>query len=123
MIDPASVIEHTLLRADATRQDIERLCSEAREYRFHAVCVNGSRVEQARHALEETEVKVVTVAGFPLGASDADAKRYEIEAAVDAGAHEIDVVLNVGRLKDGDLMAIVAAGIGYAWGAACVRWG
>ena len=102
MIDPASVIEHTLLRADATRQDIERLCSEAREHRFHAVCVNGSRVEQARHALEETEVKVVTVAGFPLGASDADAKRYEIEAAVDAGAHEIDVVLNVGRLKDGD---------------------
>lgn len=102
MIDPASVIEHTLLRADATRQDIEHLCAEAREHRFYAVCVNGSRVEQARHALEETEVKVVTVAGFPLGATDADAKRYEIEAAVDAGAHEVDVVLNVGRLKDGD---------------------
>ncbi|MHB1308713.1 MAG: deoxyribose-phosphate aldolase [Limisphaerales bacterium] len=102
MIDPASVIEHTLLRADATRQDIEHLCAEAHEHRFYAVCVNGSRVEQARHALEETEVKVVTVAGFPLGATDADAKRYEIEAALDAGAHEVDVVLNVGRLKDGD---------------------
>jgi len=98
----ARYIDQTLLRADATAKDIERLCEEAREHGFCAVCVNGSRVELARHLLETTEVKVSTVIGFPLGAMDADAKRYETEAAIDAGAQEVDVVLNIGRLKDGD---------------------
>jgi len=102
MIELAAYIDHTLLRADATAADIRRLCAEAREHRFHAVCVNGSRIEVARHCLEDSEVKVVAVAGFPLGAMEADAKRYEVEAAVDAGAQELDVVLNLGRLKDGD---------------------
>jgi deoxyribose-phosphate aldolase len=95
-------IDHTLLKADATAKDIEKLCAEAREHKFGCVCVNGSRVELARHLLEETEVKVATAVGFPLGAMEADAKRYETEAAIEAGAHEIDVVLNIGRLKDGD---------------------
>ncbi len=98
----ADYIDHTCLRPDATAKDIEWLCAEAREHRFYAVCVNGSRVELARHCLEETTVKVATVVGFPLGAMDADAKRFETEAAVDAGAQEIDMVLNIGRLKDGD---------------------
>lgn len=98
----ADYIDHTCLRPDATAKDIERLCAEAREHHFCAVCVNGSRVELARHCLEDTAVKVATVVGFPLGAMDADAKRFETEAAVDAGAQEIDVVLNLGRLKDGE---------------------
>ena len=100
--DLARFIDHTLLKADTTAKDIEKLCAEAREHSFYGVCVNGSRVQQARHLLEETDIKVVCVVGFPLGAASGDAKRFETEAAIDEGAHEIDVVLNVGRLKDGD---------------------
>jgi deoxyribose-phosphate aldolase len=102
MQDIAKYIDHTLLKPDATAAAIEALCAEARCHSLHAVCVNGCWVELARHHLEGTEVKVATVVGFPLGAMDADAKRYETEAAIDAGAHEIDMVLNVGRLKDGE---------------------
>jgi deoxyribose-phosphate aldolase len=98
----ASYIEHTLLRPDANRAAILRLCAEAREHEFCAVCVQGSWVAEARHALEGSEIKVVTVAGFPLGGAASDVKRFATEVAVDDGAHEIDVVLNVGRLKDGD---------------------
>ncbi|MCS7338313.1 MAG: deoxyribose-phosphate aldolase [Verrucomicrobiae bacterium] len=98
----ARLIDHTLLRPDATAKDIEKLCSEAREFNFYSVCVHGSRVQQARYLLEDTDVKVCCVVGFPLGAAAADVKRFETEAAVDDGAHEIDVVLNVGKLKDGD---------------------
>lgn len=98
----ARYLDHTLLRADACAKDIERLCAEAREFRFFAVCVNGSRVELARHLLEDSSVKVASVVGFPLGATDSDTKRFETEAAVDNGAQEIDLVLNLGRLKDGD---------------------
>lgn len=107
MSDLARYIDHTLLRPDATAADIERLCAEAREYRFHAVCVNGTWVASAYHALEDSGVRVVAVVGFPLGASEADVKRFETEAAVDAGAHEIDVVLNLGRFKGGEDAAVV----------------
>src|SRR5512137_2489197 len=100
--DLAGYIDHTLLKPEATAQQIERLCAEAREHHFFSVCVNGSRVELARHRLADTDVKVACVVGFPLGAMSADAKRYEAEAAIDDGAQEIDVVLNVGRLKEGD---------------------
>lgn len=103
----AQYIDHTLLLPEATRADVARLCQEAREWKFHSVCVHGSRVAQACALLEDSEVKVCAVAGFPLGAMDADAKRYETEVAVDLGASEIDVVLNVGRLKDGDHAYIV----------------
>ncbi|HEU5396169.1 MAG TPA: deoxyribose-phosphate aldolase [Verrucomicrobiae bacterium] len=98
----AGYIDHTLLKADATVRDIERLCAEAREHRFFAVCVNGSWVVDAKHFLEDSGVKTVAVVGFPLGAMSTDAKRFETEAAVDDGADEIDVVLNVGRLRNGD---------------------
>jgi deoxyribose-phosphate aldolase len=100
--DLARFIDHTLLKADATAKDIEQLCADAREFGFYSVCVNGCRVDQARALLEDSPIKVVTVVGFPLGAMDADAKRFETEAAIDAGAQEIDVVLNIGRLKDGN---------------------
>jgi deoxyribose-phosphate aldolase len=98
----AAFIDHTLLKADATSKDIEKLCAEARQYKFFSVCVNGSRVAEARHFLDGTDVKVASVVGFPLGAMSSDAKRFETEAAIDDGAHEIDVVLNIGKLKDGD---------------------
>ncbi|HAB15808.1 MAG TPA: deoxyribose-phosphate aldolase [Verrucomicrobiota bacterium] len=98
----AQLIDHTLLRPDAAAADVERLCQEARQHGFYAVCVNGSRVVQAAHWLEGTDVKIATVVGFPLGAMDADAKRFETDCVVDLGAQEVDVVLNIGRLKDGD---------------------
>jgi deoxyribose-phosphate aldolase len=98
----ASYIDHTLLKPDASLKDIEQLCAEARGHNFHAVCVNGSWVAQARHFLDGCDVKVATVVGFPLGAADADTKRFETEAAIDNDAQEIDVVINIGRHKDGD---------------------
>jgi len=98
----AAYIDHTLLKADAAAKDIEKLCAEARENHFYSVCVNGSWVGQARHFLEGAGVKVASVVGFPLGAMSGDAKRFETEAAIDDGAQEIDVVLNIGRLKAGD---------------------
>jgi len=98
----ASFIDHTLLKADATAEAIEKLCQEAMEHHFHCVCVNGSRVAQAYHLLEDHDTQVAAVVGFPLGAMDSDAKRFETEAAVDNGAQEIDMVLNIGKLKDGD---------------------
>jgi deoxyribose-phosphate aldolase len=102
MSELASYIDHTLLKPDATREQIEQLSTEAAEHQFTSVCVNGSRVELAYSLLEESDVQVCTVVGFPLGAMDADAKRYETEAAVDAGANEIDMVMNIGRFKDGE---------------------
>lgn len=98
----AAFIDHTLLKPDASRAQIERLCAEAREQGFFSVCVNGSWVLTARSLLEDSEVKVAAVVGFPLGAATSDTKRFETEAAVDDGAHEIDVVLNLARLKAGD---------------------
>jgi deoxyribose-phosphate aldolase len=100
--DLPRLIDHTLLKADATAADIERLCAEAIRHRFHSVCVNGSRVALAADRLADSDVVVAAVVGFPLGATDGDAKRFETETLVDLGAGEIDVVLNIGRFKDGD---------------------
>ena len=91
-----------MLKPDATRAQLEQLCAEAAEHQFSTVCVNGSRVELAYSLLEDCDVQVCTVVGFPLGAMEADAKRYETEVAVDVGASEIDMVMNVGRFKDGE---------------------
>lgn len=102
MSDLAKYIDHTLLKPDATWAQIEALCAEAAEHNFATVCVNGSRVELAYSLLEESDVQVATVVGFPLGAMESDVKRYETEAAIDAGAGEIDMVMNVGRFIDGD---------------------
>ena len=102
MSELASYIDHTLLKPDATRAQLEQLCAEAAEHQFSTVCVNGSRVELAYSLLEDSDVQVCTVVGFPLGAMDADAKRYETEVAVDLGASEIDMVMNIGRFKDGE---------------------
>jgi len=95
-------IDHTLLKPDVTIAQIEKLCAEARDHNFFSVCVNGSWVATAHHFLEGSDVKVASVVGFQLGAMSSDAKRFETEAAIDDGAHEIDVVLNIGKLKDSD---------------------
>jgi deoxyribose-phosphate aldolase len=105
--DLAKVIEHTLLKPEASAADIQRHCEAARQHGFHAVIVHGCRVLQARQLLEDTEIKVGTVVGFPLGANDSDVKRYETEAAVDNGAEEIEVVINVGWLKEGNDRAVL----------------
>ena len=102
MSDLAPYIDHTLLKPEATREQIESLCTEAAEYKFSTACVNGSRVELAYSLLEESNVQVAAVVGFPLGAAEADSKRYETEVAIDQGAGEIDMVMNVGRFQDGD---------------------
>ena len=98
----AAFIDHTLLKPDASLAQIQQLCAEAREHQFFSVCVNGSWVATAYQLLEDSDVKVASVVGFPLGAMAADAKRFEAEAAIDDGAHEIDMVLNIARLKAGD---------------------
>lgn len=98
----AAFIDHTLLKADATAKDIEKLCAAALENNFFAVCVHGSWVASAQHWLEDSDVKIAGVVGFPLGAMTSDTKRFETEAAIDDGAQEIDVVLNIGKLKDGN---------------------
>jgi deoxyribose-phosphate aldolase len=103
----ARFVEWELFAPETTRGDIERLCAAARRASVHSVCVNGSRVELAYARLEESGVLVTALVGFPLGAADGDAKRYEAEIAVDHGAQEIDFVLDVGRLKDGDRQEVL----------------
>lgn len=98
----ARLIDFPLHRPDATAKDVEQHCAIARQHKFAAVAVNSSYVVHARHFLEDSDVKVVAAVGFPLGGADGDTKRYETEVAVDNGAQEIDVVMNIGRLKDGD---------------------
>ena len=102
MNDLAHYIDHTLLKAEATAKDIEKLCKEAIEHKFYSVCVNSSRVALAYALTENSDVKVASVIGFPLGAMDGDAKRYETEVAIDHGAGEIDLVMNIARLKESD---------------------
>lgn len=98
----AGMIDHTLLRADATPEAIRTLCAEARQWRFASVCVNGSYVELAARELAGSGVKVCTVVGFPLGGMSSEAKAAEARDAVGRGADEVDMVLHVGRLKAGD---------------------
>ncbi|HEX2963510.1 MAG TPA: deoxyribose-phosphate aldolase [Ignavibacteriales bacterium] len=98
----ARMIDHTLLKPEATTDEVKKLCQEAREYTFASVCVNPSFVPLCKELLKGTSVKVCTVIGFPLGATTTETKRFEAEQALQSGAQEIDMVLNVGRLKQGD---------------------
>ncbi len=97
------MIDHTLLKPDATADQIAQLCYEARKYKFASVCVNPTHVQLCAELLQGTEVKVCTVIGFPLGASAPEVKAFEAETAIQDGATEIDMVLNIGALKAGDL--------------------
>ena len=102
----ASMIDHTLLKPDATRANIEELCREAAQFKFATVCVNPTWVALASRLLAGTGVGVCSVVGFPLGATTADVKGYETQRAIFDGAREIDMVINVGALKSGDLRAV-----------------
>ena len=92
-------IDHTLLKPDCLDKDIEKLCSEAKEYDFASVCVNSSYVKKCAELLKGTTVKVCTVVGFPLGACSTEAKLAETKKALEDGASEIDMVINISRLK------------------------
>jgi deoxyribose-phosphate aldolase len=102
----AALIDHTILRADATRDEIVKLCGEARKYSFASVCVNPYWVSLCARELAGSPVKVCTVVGFPLGATTTEIKVAETEAAIRVGAQEIDMVINVGALKSGDHEAV-----------------
>jgi deoxyribose-phosphate aldolase len=98
----ASLIDHTLLKPEATRDQIVQLCEEAREYGFAAVCVNPTNVKLAAKLLKNSPVAVCTVVGFPLGATLPEVKAYETQQAINHGATEIDMVINIGALKSED---------------------
>lgn len=99
----ASMIDHTILKASATEEMIEALCQEAIKYNFASVCINPVFVKLAAKKLSHSNVKVCTVIGFPLGANSPETKAFEATKAVEDGAHEIDMVINVGMLKSGNL--------------------
>lgn len=115
----ADFVDHTLLKAEATRADIEKLCDEARTHRFAAVCVNGCWVAMCAERLRGSGVKVATVVGFPLGATTSAAKAFETQQLVGDGAEEIDMVAAIGHVKGGewayvedDIRAVVEAARG-----------
>ncbi len=98
----AAMIDHTILKADATREEVLHICKEAAEHKFATVCVNAGWVPLVAEALKGTGVGITTVVGFPLGATTTASKAFEAAEAIQAGATEIDMVLNVGLLKSGD---------------------
>ncbi|AGK54974.1 deoxyribose-phosphate aldolase [Bacillus sp. 1NLA3E] len=117
----AAMIDHTLLKADAKKEQIELLCKEAKEYKFASVCVNPTWVRYASEQLKDSSVKVCTVIGFPLGASTTETKAFETKNAIENGAEEVDMVINISALKDGnddlvenDIRAVVSAAKGKA---------
>jgi deoxyribose-phosphate aldolase len=120
----ARLIDHTLLKADASRDEIQKLCQEALEYQFASVCVNPWNVPQATEILGGNEVRVCTVVGFPLGATFPEVKVFATQRAIHHGAQEIDMVINIGALKSGqvglveaDIRGVVEAS--HAGGAIC----
>ncbi|HSP23001.1 MAG TPA: deoxyribose-phosphate aldolase [Planococcus sp. (in: firmicutes)] len=121
MTNIASYIDHTLLKPEATKEQIVKLCQEAAEYKFASVCVNPAWVSVSAKELADSPVKVCTVIGFPLGASTSETKAFETADAIAKGAEEIDMVINIGALKSGDeelvkndIKAVVEAATGKA---------
>ncbi len=106
LADLAQYIDHTLLKAEATPEQIAKLCAEARQYGFAAVCVNPCYVRQCAELLRSTRVKVSSTIGFPLGATLPEVKAYETELAIRDGATEVDMVINIGALKSGDIALV-----------------
>ncbi|MGM9925476.1 MAG: deoxyribose-phosphate aldolase [Bacillus sp. (in: firmicutes)] len=117
----AGMIDHTVLKADTTEKQIVKLCEEAREYKFASVCINPTWVKKCAELLEGAGVDVCTVIGFPLGANTPEVKAFETIQAIKDGATEVDMVINIGALKDGnnelverDIKAVVDAAKGKA---------
>lgn len=104
--DLAAMIDHTALKPDVTPDAIDKLCAEAREYHFASVCVNPSNVARCAKALEGSGIPVCSVVGFPLGATTPAVKAFEARGAIEAGAREIDMVINIGALKAGDYVRV-----------------
>jgi len=98
----AKMVDHTLIKPTATRNDVEKLCKEAEKYGFRCVCANSMYVSLAKQLLRGTDVKVCSTVGFPFGATLPEVKAFEAEKAVEKGAQEIDMVINIGALKSGD---------------------
>jgi deoxyribose-phosphate aldolase len=121
MTNLAKMIDHTALKADTTKAQIEALCAEAKEYNFASVCVNPTWVQTAAELLKDTGVDICTVIGFPLGANTPETKAFETHDAINNGATEVDMVINVAALKAGDdelverdIRAVVEAAKGKA---------
>lgn len=117
-------IDHTALKADTTKEQIEKLCKEAIEYSFAAVCVNPYHVSMCKEILKATDIKVATVIGFPLGANTKEVKAFEAKDAMDNGAHELDMVINISALKDKDYEKVkddISAVVDIARGRALVK--
>lgn len=115
-INIAKMIDHTILKAFATEEDVKVICREAKEYGFFSVCINPGYIELAKKELENSDVKICTVIGFPLGANTTDTKAFETKDAIAKGAHEVDMVINISALKDkkydyvqNDIKAVVDA--------------
>ncbi len=99
----SSYIDHTYLKAEGTAEDIDRLIEEAKEMEFKTVCVNPSWIEYVKEKLKGSKVEICTVVGFPLGANTTKSKIFEARDALDKGADEVDMVINIGKLKEGDI--------------------
>jgi len=117
----ARMIDHTLLKPDATAEMIDQLCQEAKEYEFASVCINPTWVSRSYQHLKDTSVKVCTVIGFPLGATTKETKAFETKNSIEAGATEVDMVINIGALKskdfdlvEADIKAVVESAKGKA---------
>ncbi|WP_278926800.1 deoxyribose-phosphate aldolase [Staphylococcus auricularis] len=116
----AKYIDHTLLKPETTREQLDQLLEEAKQYDFKSVCINPSHVKYAAEALKDTDVLVCTVIGFPLGATTTASKQFETVDAIKKGASEVDMVINIGALKDGryddvqqDIEGVVASAEGH----------
>ena len=112
----ANIIDHTVLKAFSSKDDVIKVCNEAKEHGFFSVCINPTHIELAKKELEGSNVKVCTVIGFPLGANTSEVKAFETKDAIAKGAHEVDMVINIGALKDknydlvyNDIKAVVDA--------------
>ncbi|KOS67986.1 deoxyribose-phosphate aldolase [Lysinibacillus contaminans] len=120
----AKMIDHTLLKAEATKEQIEKICAEAKQFGFASVCVNPTWVKLCSELLQNTEVLVCTVIGFPLGANTSAVKAFEAKDAIANGAKEVDMVINIGALKDKNyelVQADIAAVVEAAKGSAIVK--
>jgi len=102
----AGIIDHTILKPDASREELIKVCNEAKQYNFATVCVNSSNIPLVARELRGTSVKPIAVVGFPLGAATSHAKAYEAKEAICAGAEEIDMVINIGALKSKDYKTV-----------------
>lgn len=102
MYNIAKYIDHTVLKGTTTSKEVEKLCLEAKEYGFYSVCVNGCFVKECKELLKDSDVKIAAVVGFPLGAMTKTAKIFEAREAIANGANEIDMVINIGKLVEGD---------------------